>query len=245
MVLLKLPSNVFIGSRKRLDFPMSHIARGGTLFVEPQEWTAYASKHGKNFNLVKLGKNNGGFSYLLNEMLRHAERKKWKEYFFCDDDITGFKSRTKKSLAKEIAEMKWLRAKGGYAQLMMSFAGHNWFFKEDVKEKIGAWCFVLNETKAMRSINGADEELVIFGDWDVSARLIEAGYKTAAYYGCMFNHKMKSQEGGAADIYKDQSNMIASAERLIERFGMEVVKVVMRKGQPEVRFSWKKLRRKS
>lgn len=239
--MIELNKNILIGSKGRLLFPMSKIVKGATLFVEPQEYSDYNTMHGKNFNVVKLSKDNGGFGFLLNQMNEYAYKNSLASYWFMDDDILSFKFRDKSSnLQTELNKMQEIAEKNKYSQLMCSFAGHNWYYEGMVKEKIGAWCCILNNTNDIRKYALADEELPIFNDWDVSAKLIKNGLKTACYYGMMFVHKMKSQKGGAEMLYRNKEKTQQAIEILKARYP-DCIKIVTAHNQEEARFIWKKL----
>jgi hypothetical protein len=231
---------VFIGSKSRLFFPTAKRLYGATLFVEPNEYDDYFNLYGETFNVIKLEKNNGGFAFLLNSMLKYAKENNIKEYFFADDDILGFGFRDKSSnLLKEMEKMKEI-AKQGYSQVMMSFSGHNWYCQEELKEKIGAWCFILNQTDDLIKAGGYDEEIPIYNDWDISANLIKHGFKTACYYGAFFNHKMASGKGGAEYLYKKQETLDKAALLLTKKYG-NVLRTKKAHNQLEIRFDWRKL----
>lgn len=241
-IKVKVSESVFIGSKGRLLFPVSKLISGATLFVEPQEYDDYNMLHGKNFTIVKLPENDKGFAYLLNQMLAYAQEKQFEHFFFCDDDILGFSSKDKiSSLNQELCKMIEIADKKNYSQLMMSFKAHNWFYDGLIKERIGAWCFILNKTADLVKVGGYDATLPIYNDWDMSAKLITEGHKTACYYGAMFSHKMKSQKGGAEFIYKKQELLDTAKSILEEKYGKECIKEVDAHGQKEIRFQWSKL----
>jgi hypothetical protein len=181
---------------------------------------------------------------MLNSMLEFAQIKQFSEYMFVDDDVLGWKRRdNSKCTIEEIYQSaKEQMNEHNYGQVMVSFAGHNWMHKTGVtKENIGAWCMVLNNTYQLSKAGGYDKELKIFNDWDMSARLIKAGFRTACIYAYQFAHKMKSRDGGAAEIYKQNENMEVAADYLIAKYGDKAVRKVVEHGQTEVRFNWKKL----
>jgi hypothetical protein len=236
---------IFIGSKNRLLFPMQKLLSGATLFAEPQDYEDYSLLHGKAFRIVKLKKDDGGFGFLLNSMLSYAKNKKYSHYCFCDDDITGFSTRNTKfiGIMNLLQEMEKISIRNKYSQLSLSFKGHNWFFKEgDIKENVGTWCFILNNTDDIMSVGGYDETLPIYNDWDMAANLIKCKLKTACYYGSMFDHKMKSMEGGASEIYKKQELLDKAAGILKKKYGEECIREVSAHGQKEIRFIWGKLK---
>ena len=231
---------ICIGSRKRVPFPMSKLVSGANVFVEPQEFEEYRKEHGSLQKIVKLEKNNGGFAYMCNQQLAWAKKNKHPYYMFCDDDVFGFSGRASKMVDLNIffKEGVSIMKQKGLSQLMMSFQGHNWFYKGELKSRIGAWCVVINCTQDLLNVGGYDESLTIFNDWDVSAKLLLTGRKTACWYEYMFAHKMKSLPGGAADIYKKREVTLKAAKYMQQRYGEKVVRIVEAHGQLEPRFRW-------
>lgn len=236
-------SPLYIGSRKRLHFPMSKQFAGFTLLVEPQEHNAYRSVYSSVNRVVSLKENDRGFGYMLNSLIQQAYADDQEYFMFCDDDILGFKHRNKKAFSMDemFREGVQIMQKHGYSQLMVSFAGHNWFHQDQLKEKIGAWCCFIGRTVDFLEVGGYDEQLPIFNDWDMSARLIRAGKTTACWYDYMFMHKMKSLKGGAEDLYKKTETTQLAIALLRERYGAECIRTVEAHGQIEARFNWKKL----
>ena len=234
-----------IGSKARISLPVSEHLTGATVFVEPQDEQAYRQVHGARFQWQVLPKNDGGFGYLLNQQLHHAKQVGLPYYVFCDDDVFGFKTRAGKraDLNAFFRQGIAIMAQENYSQLMMSFSGHNWYHRKgDIKERIGAWCVVINRTDDLLAVGGYDEGLPIFNDWDMSAKLIRAGKKTACWYAFQFNHKMNSQRGGAEFLYRKQATLDAAILMLRQRYGEGAVRTVRgRTGLTEARFNWAKL----
>lgn len=222
---------------------MAGIVSGAHLFVEPREREEYELSHGDRQRIVMLDRNDGGFPTLLNAMLARATSEEWPWFMFCDDDVRGFKWRPKgpADLNEVYRRAVIVGEERGYSQVMVSFAGHNWFYDGDVKERVGAWCAIVQRTEDLVEVGGYDEDLPIFTDWDMSARLLLAGKMTACWYEAMFVHKMKSMEGGAADIYRHPEVLTSAIERLRDRYGEKAVRVVEAHGQPEPRFRWDRL----
>lgn len=234
--------NVFIGSKGRLSLPVCKSLTGATLFIEPQEVEKYREIYEKDFSIVTLEDNDRGFAYLLNQMVKHAKEMGYEHFVFCDDDILGFKFREKESLNYHINKMIEISNEKGYSQVMMSFAGHNWYYEGKIKENIGAWCFIVNKTSDILEVGGYNEEIEIFNDWEMSARLITFGKTNACYYDAMFVHKMNSQKGGAEYIYKKQEKLNTAIDYLQEKFGKECTKVIEKNGLRQIRFNWNKLK---
>jgi len=233
---------LYIGSKNRPNFPMARLVNGATLLVEPQDLSLYKMLHGESFKIGILPENDKGFTYMVQNLLEQAEKDKAKYFMFCDDDIYGFKNRDKTPFIFDqmFAEGVQLMARNGYSQLMISFAGHNWYEEGLVKEKAGAWGCFIGKTEDMLRVGGYDLSLPLFSDWDMSAKLIQAGFKTACWYQPMFSHKMKGMKGGAEFLYKDGENTKKAIAILKERYG-DAVREVEAHGQKEARFDWKKL----
>ena len=237
---IKIP--LYVGSKNRVEFPLGKKLRGHYLLVEPSEFVKYKMSYNNSHQLIKLEKDNGGFGFLLNSMLKHAKERGHEYILFCDDDILGFSRRDKKPVDLNVffGEAVNIMREKGYSQLMMSFQGHNWFYKDTLKEKIGAWCcFVMKVDDALQ-IGGYDETLPIYNDWDISANLIQHGFKTACWYAYMFDHKMKSQKGGASSLYR-QETLNKAEEILALKYGRGCLTTKEIHGQKEIRFKWSEL----
>jgi len=231
---------LFIGSKARFQFPMQKLVNGATLFVEPQEARIYLSLYRDRFRFKVLKHNDGGFAYLLNAMLAQAESEGLGWYAFCDDDIYGFRFRGKRmfEINTMMIEVRAMMVERQLAQLMVSFAGHNWYEAGDLKTHVGCWGFILNDVAALRAVGGFDADLPTFTDWDMSARLLRAGYQTGCWYGAMFAHRMKSQPGGQQAFRGRAERLDNCITRLQERYGANVVKRIIAHNQPEPRFRW-------
>lgn len=240
---MKTKYPIFIGSKNRINLPIKKLFTGAYLFVEPQDYENYNKEHGNDFIIVKLEKNDMGFGYLLNQMQKFAKENNFKYYMFCDDDILGLMRKDKsKCHIDEIYEYCFNVAENNnYSQVMVSFVAHNWYEKKEIKENIGAWCMFLNNTSMVESVGEHDEQLKIYNDWYISAMLIKSKFKNACIYNYMFNHKMKSQKGGAENIYKKQSILDNARDYLINKFGKHCIKEVEAHGQKEIRFIWRNI----
>jgi hypothetical protein len=82
----------------------------------------------------------------------------------------------------------------------------------------------------------------VFNDWEMSARLLQAGYRVARTNLVTFEHRMRAMSGGAADIYTVAGSVRAAAEDLVARYP-EAARVVWVEGHDlhEVRFRWSRL----
>jgi hypothetical protein len=235
-------------SKNRLDFTIVKVLGDVvTLFVEPQDQTKYV-KRNPNLRIVKIDKNNTGFGYVLSFIVERYYAKGFRYVLFSDDDVFGLKTRDNKrveNIKEFLSEGVSIMEQHDYAQLMVSFSGHNWYEKRDIKEDVGCWGMVFLDLEKIKSVGNYDTELKIFNDWDMSARLITAGYKTACWYKYMFEHKMKSKKGGAYDMYQHADFMLQQC-KMMERKHGNTVRIMYheRHQQYEIRFNWKKVKEK-
>jgi len=240
--------NILTGSRQRLSLPLLRWCPSPIVFVEPQEIKYYLEAHPGIF-FHELSKNDGGFSYLMNQMINYTLDRGERYFLFTDDDVTDL--RIRKGLTEKFSRvpdslwtdrLKDFAEANDLAQLAVSFAGQSWAAKKEIQYGVGAWGVHLTDAKAVRAVGGYDESLPCFGDWDISARLLQAGYLTARTNLVTFVHKMKSHEGGACDVYKKKRLVEEAAHRVAAKFpGCATVKWVESHGLHEVRFNWKKL----
>ena len=238
------------GSRQRLSLPLLKWCPDPIVLVEPQELAVYREKH-PTLDIYAHPKNNGGFSYLMNEMVRRTLDAGERYFAFTDDDVTALKERQSvigkfqhvENVQETLDWLKRLTKLHGLAQLAVSFSGQSWAANKEMQMPVGAWGVHITDAEAVKKVGGFDEQLICFGDWDLSARLIQAGYRTARTNLVTFVHKMKSFEGGAADVYKKKEAVKEAAHRVASKFpGAATVKYVEAHGLHEVRFNWKKLR---
>lgn len=237
------------GSRQRLSLPLLRWCPDPLVLVEPQELGAYRAAH-PNVQIEPLQKNDGGFSYLMNQMVRRTIEAGDRYFAFTDDDVTDLRWReslTDKFVRVPVVEIVLaslfaIAQAEDLAQLAVSFAGASWGAKSARQDGLGAWGVHITDARAVRAIGGYDETLPCFGDWDMSARLLQAGYRTSRTNLVTFVHKMKSQPGGAADVYSQQERVREAAERVAAKFpGAASVRWVPAHGLHEVRFNWRKL----
>jgi hypothetical protein len=231
-------------SKNRLDYTIDKVFDVPMeIVVEPQDAEKYNGRVGAN-KMVVMDANDKGFGYVMDFIVKHYYAKGERYVLFADDDIFGLKDRAGKKVdtATMIAEGEEIMKKKGYAQLMVSFSGHNWFVKDKVKEKVGCWGMIFLDVKQIMEAGGYDTRLKIFNDWDMSARLIASGRKVACWYDYKFEHKMKSKNGGAMAYYKDENFMKVQCGYMIRRYG-DKIKVIFSEAhdQFEIRFNWRKL----
>lgn len=240
------------GSRKRISLPLLKWCPDPIVLVEPQEFEEYKKTH-VTLEVYSHPKDNGGFSYLMNEVTRRTLLKGHKYFMFTDDDVTSIreryfindKFRKPQDIKKTLATMVSLAELHGLAQLSMSFSGQSWAAKQEMQPNVGAWGVHLTNAQAVQDVGGYDESLICFGDWDISARLIQAGYRTAKTNLISFVHTMKSHPGGAEDVYKQKEEVRRAADRMAAKFpGAATVKYIEAHGLYEPRLNWKKLQLK-
>lgn len=234
---------LYIGSKSRPNFPTAKVLQGGTVLVEPQDASLYKMLHGETARIITLPENDKGVTYMFQHLLEQVHRDGHKYFLYADDDIFGFKNKDKTPFDMDTCfkEGVAICEEKGYSQLMISFQGHNWFSKEILKEKIGAWACFIGKTEDFLAVGGYELSLPLFADWEMSAKLITKGYKTACWYQPMFAHKMRGLKGGAEILYKDSSNVQRSIEIIKQKYGEEVVREVEAHGQKEIRFNYKLL----
>lgn len=242
---------LFMGSRSRFDFPMSSIVMGGNLLVEKEQYDEYKKRYAGFYNIIVLPESNMGFSYMMNQMLENAP-----EYFmFSDDDILGFEEYTEKGNNKCLLDNIFnegveIMKKNGYSQLGIGFKGHNFYRikdgirvyeKNEIHENLPSWGMFIAKTADLKAVGGYNQQLALFSDYEMSARLVTSGYKIARWNKYMFDHKMKSFSGGAADLYKKSEKIDSSIDIIKAKYPIDSFKVIEMHGQREIRFNFKKL----
>lgn len=248
---------ICIGSKNRepiilkwlTEFDKSEIL----LFVEPQEFEKYNSLYSSKVMVINIQENDKRFGYLLDFINKficsNFEDKYW---LFLDDDILGFEERIEDLKLKKTTDNKVIKniffemlertKEENLSQLGMSFNVHNRFNENEIDYNKGCWCCIINKSDDIENVGGYDKNLIIFSDWEISARLISKGYKTGILYNYAFNHQMKSKKGGAEFIYKN--NLTKSACDYIKNIYGDVCDVKFNEPhkQYEVRFKWSKLK---
>jgi hypothetical protein len=245
---------ILVGSKGRPAMPITRWLPDEyiTALVEPQEVDAYRAAH-PTMRLVVLDRNDGGFGYMLNSMVRYALAEGIHHYLFADDDVTGLVARPamgekfKRVHGPEAASILHrhvgLARDNRLAQLAISFAGHSWGSRRPTDDVVGAWGMFAADARAIAAVGYYDETLPVFNDWDVSARLLLAGHRTARTNLVSFQHKMKSMPGGIEAVYKRTELIESAALRMQDRYGPQAVRVMHHAGHGlvEPRFNWKKL----
>ena len=251
---MKFP--ILIGSKNRLNYPLRKWFKlPHVLFVEPQEVKAYSEAYRSDTKIVSLEKNEGGFGFLLNSMMKWTLDRGGRYFWFLDDDMLGLSKRetgklrslkTRAEQERALGSIEAIAEKHGLAQVMVSFAGHNWYFKDRFKSFVGSWGWMLNDAKAIKAVGGYEgERLSEFHDWEMSARLLTRGFNNACCYDYAFNHKMRGFSGGATSMENRQQRALRSAQFLgIKYPGVTRIIYHEKHGQPEVRFDWRKLKKK-
>lgn len=233
-------------SKNRLNYTIDKVFDDYPIdiFVEPQDEKAYKERIRPIDTLIVIPENDKGFGYVCDYIAKYYKRIGIRHYLFADDDVFGIRSRkgAKIDIRKMLSEAEREMLRGGYAQMMISFGGHNWYVKEKFKENVGCWCMIFIDSNKIERSGGYDTHLKIFNDWDMSARLLTSGFKTACWYEYKFLHKMKSNMGGAMAYYTDDNFMKTQCGYLLKRYG-ENIRVIFHQTHNlyEVRFKWKKL----
>lgn len=244
------------GSLSRPSLPLLKWAKNPQIIVEPQELEIYKSAH-PELEYHVLPESGRGFSYMMNAMIRITIAQGNRFFIFTDDDVFGLKRRKKledkfekvtPDTCHEVLTGLVVEAeRSNMAQLAVSFSGASWSAVKPYQNPTGSWgVYVCDAHKALR-VGGFDQSLAVFSDWDMSARLIKAGYLCVKTNLVSFEHKMKGMSGGAEAIYAKKERVQASAMALLNRYGSDVaiVKYVPEHGQHEIRFNWRKLQQKT
>lgn len=243
---------ILCGSLGRPSLPLLKWAPDPIIFVEPQEFDLYTSQHLGRVRIVKHPRSGMGFSGMMNQLVNYTLETGRRYFCFTDDDVYGMKYRAtcedrfariqgdevRKRLHEALEKMKQLRA----AQMSISFAAVSWSVKVQTQGPVGAWGVYLCDAQAVKTLGGFDETLWIFSDWEMSARLIQAGYPCLRTNLLTFEHKMKGMDGGAADLYKDQKRVHDACEQIRRRYPAACrIDWVEEHGQHEIRFNWRAL----
>lgn len=239
------------GSLGRPHLPLLKWIKDPVVLVEPQEAQAYTEKH-KDIDFVVLPESGRGFSYMMNQMVKEAARRGEDYFVFTDDDVFGLKrrgavadkfSRVSHEDARQTLQdaVSFARDKG-LAQLAVSFSGQSWAAKKALVGPTGAWGVYICNTNAVRAVGGFDENLWIFADWELSARLIKSGYACWRTNLITFEHKMRGMDGGAQWLYANKEKVQQACIRVASQYGNAVkIKWVEAHGMHEIRFNWKAL----
>jgi GT2 family glycosyltransferase len=238
-----------VGSKDRIHFcKILDIFPQAVLFVEPQDYNKYKEAFPNN-EIVQLKENDKGFGYMLNNLVDYTLTNGDKYFLFADDDIFGLKERTEEGKMKNIEDKEGFFKRGlkllelGYVQVAISFMGHNWYEEKMFKDTVGAWGMWFGNAEAIKKVGGYLEDLPIFNDWEMSARLILGGYKNCCIYRYAFVHKMKSQSGGAMSLYQKGDRVTAGVQMIRAMYPQSSKEVyVPNHGLLEVRFDWNKLK---
>lgn len=202
---------------------------------------------------------------MLNRMVRLTLDSGKRYFVFCDDDVERLNYRTTldKSAPDGAGYLRTVQstrrpdrlparkiltglvreaARGRFAQLAVSFNGI-WTATTEIQEPVGSWGVHVTDARAVAALGWYNEKLPIFNDWEMSARLIEAGYRCGRTNLVSFCHVMRTYEGGAQVVYDRPRIVRAAAQELADRWP-EAARVVTAHGNlAEIRFSWKKFQR--
>ncbi len=249
------------GSLGRPSLPVLKWARGLHVFVEPHELDLYEAENagrGSDTAFIHAHPKSGlGFSGMMNRLLQECRSRGAKYLVFTDDDVYGLRDRfniddkkfnkvTPDRCQQVISNLVDLCDFGGYAQLAVSFAANSWAAKRAYDPVAGAWGVHVTSVDAALSVGGYDEQLAVFSDWDLTARMVMAGYRCPRTNLVTFEHKMRGMPGGAAHLYEQQEKVLNSARRVKMKLpeGSCEIKWIENHGQHEIRINWKKLQKK-
>ena len=243
------------GSLSRMSLPLLKWAPDPIVFVEPKEIADYKFLH-PHVKFVVHPKNGMGFSGMMNQLVKYTLENGEKYFCFTDDDVLGLRARNNieekferikfEQVAEVLEKNLALMKEAGAAQWTISFAANSWAAKKAYDSPVGSWGIYLIDAEAIRDVGFFDEELWIFGDWEMSARLIKNGYKVVRTNLVTFEHKMKSMSGGAEHVYAARERVMEACERVKNRYPDACkIKFVEEHGQHEIRFNWKALLPKS
>jgi hypothetical protein len=193
-----------------------------------------------------------GFGFVMNEIVKFSRENGEKYVLFSDDDIFGLKKRERGKLRNMkggetqefLAKAEEIMKEKDLAQLAVSFIGHNWYEKESIKSPSGCWGMVFLDVDKITEAGGYETYTKLFNDFELSARLLKKGYKTATWYDYAFEHKMDSMTGGAHDIYRKNEILKGYCKEIMKNYGDECKMIVSKTGKNELRFNWKKCARK-
>jgi hypothetical protein len=236
---------IAIPSKNRPDYTAGKFFSDYTLFIEPQDKKKYSFFKGEK---RVLKENDKGFGFVLNEILDYTLEKDCKYFLFVDDDIYGIKRRDKSDFKEKefLEEGINIMESRKLSQLWISFAGHNWYEKGEIKDGGAVWGMHISNAEHIKRMGGYLNSLILFNDYEITARLVSKGYKVAGWYKYMFQHKMKSKKGGAEMFYKKRNLVLSQCLYLKERYG-DAVRVFENESHnmlPEVRFNWRKLKKR-
>lgn len=252
------------GSKQRLSLPLLQWIPDPIVLVEPQEFAAYQAEH-PTLDIRKLPRNDRGFGYMLNQMVKLTLDEGKRYFVFTDDDVERLNYRKtldksapdgsgylrtvqssrrpdREPARKVLTRLLREAARGRWAQLAVSFNGI-WTATTEIQEPVGSWGVHVTDAIAVREVGGYNEKLPIFNDWEMSARLIEAGYRCGRTNLVSFCHVMRTYEGGAQVLYDKPRIVKAAAQQLADRWPEAARVVKAHGGLSEIRFSWKKFQR--
>lgn len=232
-----------VPSKGRLNYTIGKVFPQHTLFVEPQDLAAYREKF-PNQEIVDIGRNDMGFGYVCQKIVEYVLSKGQRYFLFTDDDIWGVVRKDKQpfNVDRFLFEAEQLLRETNYAQIGVCFQGHGHFYPKKLTENKGIWGLGIYDAEKIMRVGGYDQILMAFNDYEITARLLMNGYKVAIWSDYLFQHKMKSQNGGLMGFYKNPELMKRQAYRVKKRYG-DVCKVIYHEehGFFEIRFRWSKL----
>ena len=241
---------VLIGSRERLDFSAKRIfGKRIVLFVEPQFYEEYKEKH-PDLEIVDIKENNKGIGYLYNQFVDYTLKNGEKYYLCCDDDIYGLKKRTtgklenvkEEDIDRFLKEGESIIRTMELAKLGASFQAYNWTYSGILKFNVPVWALVFIDAEAIKKCGGYDEDIKVLNDYEMQARVLSEGYRTASWYEFAFAHKMRTGKGGAEYLYDNNSVVDYACTKIFQRY-KDFCKIIVKDNHRmnEVRINFKKL----
>lgn len=214
---------IITGSKNRVSLPLLKWISDPVVLIEPQEQDLYQKQH-PDLRFHVMPKNDMGFAYMMNQMVDLTLKLGYRYFVFTDDDVTGFKVRKSiddkfvsikhDQVRQYLLEMQNEAEQSFLSQYHISFHGQSWGAKKPYQDHVGSWGVHITDAKVVKHLGGFDESLLIFNDWELSARMIKNGYMTRRSNLAGFLHKMKSMDGGAQEVYKKKAKVKEAAERI-------------------------------
>lgn len=231
-------------SKNRVDgMTALKIFKYPVIFVEPQDLEKYKEKHSDK-KIVCIDKNDMGFGFVLRKIVDYTIEQGEKYFLFVDDDIFGLKRKDKKDFDIDdfTKEGEEIMDRYELAQLGVSFGGHNWYHKSKFKRNTAVWGMGFMNAEKIKAVGNYNEKLMLFNDYEITARLIINKQRVLSWYDYMFLHKMGAAEGGANTFYKKQDFTKGQIKLLYMPY-QKYMKIMYHKKHKlwEFRFNWKKL----
>lgn len=217
------------------------------IFVEPQEYENYLKEYGYRANIVNIGKNDQGLTFVRNYILDYYQ----EPFLMLDDDVDDICERVNGKLVKANIDhfFKYLEetmVKKDLTQLGVSFRPSNRFNSGELKYFDRAWAIKYINPLKLKNIRildfgmGSFEDYVLCLQMYVGGRVFATTYKYA--FGC--SAKMGTNKGGCQTFRNAERSKIAAYE-IQRRFGPRLVEVKYSDlhNQYEVQIKWSNMRK--